>query len=76
MHEYARVVQPGAHEAEPALPLPQLAEARAEVALDAAVIEHVPVLGRDGEAGIGGHGVIQSSTARAAALGWETYETL
>src|SRR5262249_7360321 len=41
------VVQPGAHEAEPALPLPQLAEARAEVALDALAVDRVPVLGGD-----------------------------
>src|SRR5262249_32983531 len=41
------VVQPSAHEAEPALPLPQLAEARAEVALDALVVDRVPVLGGD-----------------------------
>ncbi len=47
----------GAHEAEPALVLVQLAEARAQVALHAAVVEPVPVFGRYGPRfGCGIHG--------------------
>ena len=37
------VVAPGAHEAQAALALVQLAEARADVALHAAVVEPMPV---------------------------------
>ena len=41
--EHDRVVLPRAHEAETALAFMQLAEARAEIALDAAVVQRVPV---------------------------------
>ena len=44
--EHDLVVVPGAHEAEAPLTFVQLAEARADVALDAPVLERMPVAAR------------------------------
>src|SRR5690606_24155303 len=57
-HDALAVARP--HEAEPALPRMQLAVARADVALDAAVVEPMPVAG--------GNGVLQGGLGHRAPL--------
>src|ERR1700730_4170442 len=62
--EHDPAVLASAHEAETALALLQLAEARAEIALDAAVFERVPVFRGNRQAGNGYIGHCRNSHPR------------